>query len=268
MEMRRFAALLLAAMMVLGLCGCEKTPEAADFPADPVPPAQELYGDPDQIDGAVTEPIRVTVEDRYAIEYPHPGGGFYCCHMPEFVLSNGMHLKLNAQIEEDVAGRMNEHQTMGDQPGVAIHYFSGQKEEITTIVVEIAFLDYEFWEYMVYSLREDTLEPAQPEEILAAFGYTPEEGAELVRSRLEEYFRFCYGQMEESMADFFAQQLETTLSEENLEQVQLFIDEENQLSMLAPVYGFAGAAYYYHRIRLEGPDFTVMPEVIRCRTHR
>ena len=268
MEMRRFAALLLAAMMVLGLCGCEKTPEAADFPEDPVPPAQELYGDPDQIDGAVTEPIRVTVEDRYAIEYPHPGGGFYCCHMPEFVLSNGMGVALSDQIETQVAGLMNERQTIGDQPGVAIHYFSGQKDEITTLVVEITYLDYEFWEYMVYSLRSDTLEPARQEDILAAYGYNPEEGAALIRSRLEEYFHHSYGQLQESMEDFYNQQLESTLSEENLEKAELFIDEEGQLCVLVPVYGFAGAAWYYHRIRLEGADFTAMPEVVRCRDHR
>ena len=265
--MKRLFALLLAAVMILTLWGCEQAP-AADTPEETALPAQELYGDPDEIDIPPTEPAVITVEDRYDMFYPEGTNGFYCCHIPGFVSSDGRPVALNPELEVDVLDRMRAYDMIGDQPGVAVHYFSGEAQGLTSLVVEVSTLDFDHQEYLVYTLRADTLELAQPEDLLAAFGYSREEGEALVRSRLEEYFRFCYGEMEESMGEFFSQQLETTLSAENLEQVRLFIDEAGQLSMLAPVYGFAGAAYYYHRVRLEGTDFTAQPEVIRCREHR
>ena len=265
--MKRLFALLLAAVMILSFWGCEKAP-AADTPEETALSAQDLYGDPDEMDVPPTEPVSVTVEDRYDMFYPEGVNGFYCCHIPGFVSSDGRPVDLNPELEVDVLDRMRAYDMIGDQPGVAVHYFYGQARGLTSLVVEISTQDFEQQEYLVYTLRAEDLKLAQPEDLFAAFGYSREEGEALVRSRLEEYFRFCYGEMEESMGEFFTQQLETTLSEENLERARLFVDEAGQLSLLVPVYGFAGAAYYYHRIRLEGQDFTTQPDVIRCREHR
>lgn len=266
--MKRFLTLLLTAVMILSMWGCAQAPAVEDAPEETAAPAQEIYGDPDLVDVPPTEPVVVTVEDQYDMFYPEGVNGFYCCHIPGFVASSGEPVDYNPYLEVDVLDRMRGYDMIGDQPGVAVRYCSGQAKGMTSLVVEIAPLDLEEREYLVYTLRADTLELAQPEELLAAFGYQEEAGAQLVRGRLEEFFHHSFGEIKDSMGESYDEQLQTTLSDENLENVRLFIDEEGQLSMLAPVWGFAGAGYYYHRIRLEGEEFTTQPEVIRCREHR
>ena len=59
--MKRLFALLLAAVMILSFWGCEKAP-AADTPEETALSAQDLYGDPDEMDMPPTEPVSVTVE--------------------------------------------------------------------------------------------------------------------------------------------------------------------------------------------------------------
>lgn len=116
--------------------------------------------------------------------------------------------------------------------------------------------------YMVYNISISTGNIVLNEDIFSIVGLSEDEFYEKAKQVLGS----CYWSNWEidnenfeyqSFVDRFNEQLEKTISDENIKQAFLYINEYGQLCMVAPIYSLADADYYWHDLNMI--EFELLP---------
>lgn len=279
--MKRMLVLMLAAALLL--CGCGG-PEpfgpvverpAIDLPEPQINPdgaVEETPEMPQDMEMAVEESKpdleiqMVEVEDQYEEVLENPNyDNYYCIHIPRFVWGGQTDMAINEQIYADHQRIISEN-TYDALPMVSAAYSMGQAKGYASVVTVFAHQDYDYNQYSVFHLNALTGQEASDDEIVAAFGYTPESFRDAVRKVLEDEFLSCGWDSwatPEDYEEMYAQQI----SDETVNAARPYIDEKGQLCIVATTYGFAGPGHWMSRLCLQTPDMNPTPEWIRCTIH-
>ena len=267
--MKKF--ILLTAVLALLLCGCgAKTPVATEPAPTEVEEVTEIPQETEAVveqTEEVTEPVVLTVEDVLSKTYPSLfGEGQYCTHIPKLVLGEA-ELPVNSKIYSEHMRKLHEN-TQNEQPSVSAVYAVGEGNGITSVITCFSHQDYEMAEYTVFHVNTASGSQVSDNQLLAAFGYTPDTFKTKVRSVMERLYEAEYASTRDALGEEgYRQGLQEQLSEEFLSTAMPFIDANGQLCFVVKFYSFAGAGYYYSRICLENPAVYPAPQSITCTAH-
>lgn len=265
---------LLTIVLALLLCGCGAKTPAEPVPTEPAPTEveevteviQETEPVVEQTE-APTEPAVLTVEDAESNTYPSPyTDGQYCTHIPKFVLGDA-ELSINNKIYNEHMRKLHEN-AQGTQPSVSAAYAVGEGNGFTSVLTCFRHQDYEMAEYLAFHVNTATGQEVTDNQLLSAFGYTPDTFKTAVREAMEQLFNANYADMRANLGEeAYRQALSEHLSDEFLSTAKPFVDAEGQLCVVVKFYAFAGAGYYYNCICPANPAHIPAPETITCTAH-
>ena len=146
-----------------------------------------------------------------------------------------------------------------------MNYGWGQKGNIASVIVETDWVDVSFSEYRIYNVNTETGKEASRAELLAAFGLTEESFKAQAKEMLKSKFETVNSWAIESVGKTeYNKKLNSTISDENIKNAQLYINEEGQLCLMVSFYGFAGPERTNSCLSLETGDWQYVPE---CADH-
>lgn len=136
------------------------------------------------------------------------------------------------------------------QSWAKIGYEAFVNEDVLSLVI-VKETDYDLTEYHVYNLDLSTGEQLTREGLLEKLAVSEADFKAAAESAVEETFVNRYGEKGKNAdQDFYQEQLERSLSKENLEKTEIYLDAEGKAVLVADVYAMAGAASYPTRIPL------------------
>lgn len=191
----------------------------------------------------------------------------YCYHIPKILLTGNNFEQLNSQIYSKLYSSLQEGVYNGtDIYTINMSYGCGQKINYASIIVSEQ-LDWGWTDYYVYNIDISNGHQLSVKDLLSIYGLTDENYRNLAQKALkaqyELYYREAYedNKSNESFLSFYQQQLDATISKQNIDAVIPYIDSNGDLCGVAAIYSLAGADYYHHLINLTG---TEEPAPIRC----
>lgn len=108
---------------------------------------------------------------------------------------------------------------------------------------------YDLTEYHVYNLDLSTGKQLTREGLLEKLAVSEADFKAAAETAVEETFVNRYGEKEKSYdQDFYQEQLDRSLSKENLEKTEIYLDAEGKAVLVADIYAMAGATSYPTRI--------------------
>lgn len=262
--MRRLFALILVLLLMLSLVGCDKFD--IEFPLGKVeePVMDKTTGERE------TEPTQppipqVTVSDAYS-DTLYYGETLCCYHIPRFdiespeteSLNRAIYIELYDMLEQDVYA-------YPEQPFLfEMSYRWVQVENIVSLLVYVQ-ADWGMRIFRVYHAYADGSGVVSREALLEHLGYTQSEFYDLATRKLEEkYFSLYSGYPGEEDDPFYQEQLEKTVSYDNVTQVIPFISSNGDLCCVATIYSLAGADAYDYVVNLTGSGDVPLPS---CTDH-
>lgn len=251
--MRRYASVLLAALLLFSLSACSGT-DGDDTPAAPAYDDSllaELYSE----EGEYTDAENNTV--RYAY------------HVPQLRSETAVAAALNAEIADDFGALVQDQKNMMAArtsivcPGVSWQSF--WNDSLVCLVVK-STMDDGSEHYAVYSYDFFGGKRLLSEDLLARCGRSEAEFTGAARRAAADFFDGTYRTtLSESTggADFiaaFAERRAWTLSDENINaQMRLYLDS-GTLRMIVPIGSLAGAESYEEILT---PDFSARDMAVR-----
>lgn len=110
---------------------------------------------------------------------------------------------------------------------------------------------YDLTEYHVYNLDLSTGKQLTREGLLEKLAVSEADFKAAAETAVEKTFVNRYGEKEKSYdQDFYQEQLDRSLSKENLEKTEIYLDAEGKAVLVADIYAMAGATSYPTRISL------------------
>jgi hypothetical protein len=194
-------------------------------------------------------------------------------HIPKIDLDTDGAKAINDEIEKTFFGGENEMAYIGfilnnDEPKNSevgygeIDYDWYVNQDILSLVIECeGFYDND--EYYVYNLDMKSDTRLANADMIATAGLTESDFKKTAEKVLgSKYWEMFGGSVknivyDESSAEFFNKQLSSTISGDNINNADLYLNEKSQLCMIAQIYSLAGADYYWHD--LNTVDYTLLP---------
>ena len=233
------------------LCGCgaelsQPTVPATEAPVETLPTEAPTLPPPE------TEPTfyEVTAQDAFYQLYTNPNNGrSYCVHIPRLVWNGISNLSVNEKIYSHHQRMLSTEMYSEEQTAVNSFWALGQIEGYASIISTFSPREYSHTFHSLFLVSTATGLEAADEEVLAAFGYTPESFREEIRRVLEENF-------EENNARYYSQSnyddnMTRQLSDANLQICRPFIDPEGRLCATNFAYGFSVKGGWYYCLCLE-----------------
>lgn len=109
---------------------------------------------------------------------------------------------------------------------------------------------YDYTSYAVYNLNVSTGNRLDTQALLEELGVSWDNYAESTEQILQDIYVDKYGEGAEFDPEFYQQQLEKTISDENVKAVQLFLGENGTVLAAADIYSIAGAEKYPQIVEL------------------
>lgn len=134
-----------------------------------------------------------------------------------------------------------------------IKYKWAVNNNVLSLCIEITPVHWAWWDYRVYNISIRTGKELSTEEVLSSVGLTENEYYNRVTQVLRsEFFQYKEDNLEQFLFDdFFNEQLENTLSDENIKRAIPYINNKCQLCIIACVYSIAGADLYWRDINID-----------------
>ena len=161
-----------------------------------------------------------------------------------------------------------------DFPGIGeMVYTWGQTERIASVAIytNIAYANWPT--YYTYTIDKQTGALLTLEEVLAVYGLDEDAFRTKVRESLMQYYEDWLAEIQSwddtgsVDMEFFNEQKETTLSDDNMDLAVPYVDENGNLCVIIPIYNIAGPDYTYSRFCLEGASYETTPDYMACQIH-
>lgn len=225
---------------------------------------------------AMAEPVRNAVTELYSADgsYQDEIGNYfwYSYHVPqidpeavsECVLTteNDDHTE---QTAVDAAEEINAE--IRERFGEAVEeQFSNMREELSLWMLDISWkaywngdrlyllvseeTDWGFTDYAVYGFDFVAGQRVTNEMVLAQAGVEESVYRENLREKTQLIYEDLYRSLPEEQRENagYYEQLERTVSDENLDEAVLFLDGTGEIEAVMKIYSLAGADWYYHLV--------------------
>ena len=200
----------------------------------------------------------VTVTDDYVDALIDQYDQECCYHIPGIKLPNNAAADVNREISGYLMDLLENNEYdgyTGNRRGVryqSIRYRWGVSKGMVSVVIGIRSAEYEWIDFLAYTVSVDTGREVSREELLAAYGMSEARYRDLARETLEKPYDGYTDEMIEMIGrDFYESLVESTMSDENLAATTPFIGPDGSLCMIAGTYGPAGAGFYWDTFDLE-----------------
>ena len=274
--MKRILSLILIFALCLSLAGCIVLPVQElfdDEPEKPGPSVLETETAPVPETDEATEPTQeptqppipqVTVNDAYmdTLHYTDfDEEEILCYHIPQFDIDTPEMESMNRAIYMELYEMLEENvYEYPEQPFFyGMYYDWVQVEDIVSLLVFIR-ADYGIQIFRVYNAYADGSGMVSREELIGRFGYDQDSFHALAEQKLEETYLSMFSQYPLGEDEFYHQQLENTVSYDNVESVVPFISNSGELCCVATIYSLAGADSYDNLINLTGSEDVPWPD--------
>lgn len=270
--MRRYFALCLIFLLLFSLVGCEKF-GMEDFLGSVEKPITDRQNEaveetepPTTLPVAETElptettqaPIpQVTVSDAFVDTITiegYYGPETYCFHIPQFDIDTPEIDSLNRAIYQDLYGQL-EKCVYADPEYPFLYGISYEWIQVENIVSLLVYMQYD-WSmevYKVYHAYADGSGMVSREELLKLYDLDEESLYVLAEQKMEAKYLSMYELYPGGNEDaFYQQQLENTISEENVRKIIPYISANGDLCCVATIYSLAGADSYDYLVGLTG----------------
>ena len=274
--MKRILSLVLIFALCLSLAGCIVLPVQElfdDEPEKPSPvvpetetaPAPETEESTEPTEEPTQPPIpQASVSDAYMDTLHYADFGeerILCYHIPRFdmdtpeteSLNRAIYMELYELLEEDVYATPEQPFLFG------MYYDWVQVDDIVSLLVYVQ-ADWDLRIFKVYNAYADGSGMVSREELIGRFGYDQDSFHALAEQKLEEAYLSMFSQYPSGEDEFYQQQLENTVSYNNVECVVPFISGSGELCCVATIYSLAGADAYDHLINLTGSGDVPWPD--------
>lgn len=178
--------------------------------------------------------------------------------IPKINIDSNDARKINDEIEEMVENAQqyvedyNKNNIEGGGPSyIDYHYYINN--DILSVVIEYSS-GYDFMEYKVYNINVKTGKEYTNEDILKVKNISIDKFEERLSNTLGEQLKEEYKDIEnEELKEQYKEIYNKTVSKENcsINNNQLFLDDENDISVVAKEYSIAGAGRYYYVFKLK-----------------
>ena len=217
----------------------------------------------------------VTVSDAYTDMFEDETyGATFCYHIPRFEMEGDRAAQVNEMIYEEMMTILEEQVYAWDFPGIGeMVYTWGQTERIASVAIytNIAYANWPT--YYTYTIDKQTGTLLTLEEVLAVYGLDEDAFRTKVRESLMQYYEDWLAEIQSwddtgsVDMEFFNEQKETTLSDDNMDLAVPYVDENGNLCVIIPIYNIAGPDYTYSRFCLEGASYETTPDYMACQIH-
>lgn len=264
--MKRFfrAVLFLLALCVsIGcLSGCQLA-QMGSILREQVQQILTKYGGGSASGENVTQPVPVPDDYVYVLQqetynsYTDDLGNVYNVSytIPGLKLSTDDALEAAQEFQTSCLTHLEEvHEAMDDRCSlicIGISYQAWIFEDTLTLAVQ-EDTDWGFSTYFVYTFRLSDGELLEKDEMAERFGISEDALDEALRETLDRTYKNLYSGFDTS-DEFYRTQLEKTVSDENLDDVRLYLSQDGELTALAWIYSLAGADAYQYHVTVELP---------------
>lgn len=196
----------------------------------------------------------------------------YCYHIPRFVQKGEGFEALNSEIYDKLYALLEQQVYDNIDLGVSViltnlSYGYGAKNGYASLII-CTRLDWGGAEYYdVYNINLHDGSRISTQDLLTLYGLTNDEYRELVRTKLGEKFVsglsnwYEQNHTDDALMKLYRQKQESTISDQNIDDVVPYIDADGDLCCTAWIHSIAGAEAYCHLINLTG---TSEPVPIAC----
>ena len=263
----RLIALVLLCVFVFSLVACEN-----DTPNEGETQSPTTAENVQETETPTEEPTQVVIDydnlvvDAVYKELTDPFDSNVCYyHIPKINLADGIADEINQIMLDDGEAFMADAYDSIDMDVSIIssgyNYVWGYKDNIVSVVTG-KFYNTPGLGYTVYNLSMDTGEILDNADLREFYNFSEEELTELIISKAGDKFEEKYADIKEQVGDFYNMQYEKTVTEENANDIKLYINEDGDLCCVATIYSLAGAEAYQHLLNLTGNSEPQEPKIM------
>ncbi len=271
---RTLLILIVLSLIILAGCSLKPAPDPTEAkPAETTAPTQEA-----------TEPQPTVPENLVEDAFVHSLKYTYQDYVsaPENVQDVEMTVhyyipKINLpgktiqQINEEIYGDFKqfvdysqENIDLNDYPvSYGISYeWAVHGDTLSLIIHNRLGSEYGGTQHSAYNISLSSATIAERNAVLAIAGFSEEDFLKTAKEAMLQHFQDAYPPQitqDASMHDFAEQQLANTLSDENINEIKLYLDENKHLWIIWREYSLAGADYYWYSMDLT-EFFTSAPD--------
>ena len=257
--MKKGISLILSVILALGLWGCGAQPAQPTQPATEPATRETVHYGPPSGEGAPTEaatataaPPEATVEVKDAFADKAVMVAYdvtYYYHIPAIYISGVNTDEINALIYNELYSFIDQYVYQNpDYPSLGdMGYLWTVHDGIVSVIAEVVVAPDGSPNplYVIYNVDIATGQRISDEALVERFGLDEETYREQVHASLERTFLSFFGQQE---GDFYRQQYEKTIADDNVNNVLPYIDVSGELCVAASVYSLAGGDSYRNLI--------------------
>lgn len=201
-----------------------------------------------------TEPV-VTAYQKEGDYTDHLGNSYhYLYRIPAFTGIGGDQARLNTEISDFVMSLIRtDLECVEENKGFSLVTYNADYEyHVNKAIVSLLCTVRNDWGDTRYlAVNTDTAGHALSRDNLLAILHIAEfDFSWRAKDALRTFFRETQSDIPESLLEWADEQNAKTLSDENLQDTQLFLNEEGRLCMVVRVYSLAGADWYWRIIEL------------------
>ncbi len=259
--MKKLLALLLAVMLLLGLCAC-----IAKLPEEAIPSSLQ-----EESTSTAPEETEESTEDQapelyenlvytgLAEEREGPYGDVLCYEVPQIDLDDPAIEAINGQIMAEISSLVYADES-GAPAYSVIDYEWGCYGGILSIVVHSDHYHYSLPEYYVYNISLETYEPVEDEVLLTSYHLDYYDYLEGVREALAaDWLRRAEQAPDNATLDprtdfYAATQYQTSLTLQNAAESRPYISADGSLMAVVQNYTVAGSGVYWGKYPV-GTDY-------------
>ncbi|MBQ4562088.1 MAG: hypothetical protein IJA55_07185 [Clostridia bacterium] len=192
--------------------------------------------------------------------------------IPMIVANTEYAKKLNAEIYENLIEKIDKSITEIETNGFpvsckSVSYNWSVQNDIVSLIIEIesdVSLGYPT-EYLVYNISTTAEVPAENNDLIINAGLTDDEYTDKVKKILGSEF---WGELEPEDTRFqdsgyvnaFNEALNKTISVSNIEEARPYINEQNELCIIAKIYSYAGPEYIW--VNINTVKYNILPHCL------
>ncbi len=248
-------ALIMVLALVFSLCACSAGTSTNSSSLSPIETEQnteavqsEPINDTIDFDNLVTDAVYETLTDPFSSQV-------YYYHIPKINLPNNLADTINETMLSD-AEEFMEDARKSIVGGYSIthagyNYVWGHNDSVVSVVTG-RFFNTPGLDYTTYNLSFDTGEILSNDDLGQLYGFSPQELTDLIIDKAGKRFEENYKEAKEGAGDFYYSQYDRTVTAENANNSQLYINENGDLCCVATIYSLAGAESYKHLLNLTG----------------
>lgn len=248
-------ALIMVIILSFSLCACSGSTDTGSSSLSPIETEQnteaiqtENTNDEIDFDNLVTDAVYETLADPFSSQVCY-------YHIPKINLPNSLADTINETMLNDAEEFMEDARKSIDGGYSITHagynYVWGHNDSVVSVVTG-CFFNTPGLEYTTYNLSLDTGETLSNDDLGQLYGFSQQELTDLIIDKAGKRFEENYKEAKEGAGDFYYSQYNRTITEENANNSQLYINENGDLCCVATIYSLAGAESYKHLINLTG----------------